>query len=265
MYPYGYLLVDLKPFTPENQRLKCIRKKDQNSESTSHVPIAIKGGHVPVVHHSATGTQTDHIVNNSEQENLQNNSEFISTDIMEKGQACDDCGQLFDTVHDVQRHVKRGWCPENNEPPAKKQKTADDVMETYEDVEDNQGYQHMWHLAQNLGKDKYNKLYDEYIDQGENEDDASELAEERTRPYTEKNFFKRYQSELELYWFPLMRNGTHRSIVDQINNLRQKGVDITTAKRTLKKNRHVFEDLFELDESDEEEESDDDGREDETI
>jgi hypothetical protein len=32
-YPYGHLLVYLKPFTQEDQRLKCIRKNNQNSES----------------------------------------------------------------------------------------------------------------------------------------------------------------------------------------------------------------------------------------
>ena len=28
--------------------------------------------------------------------------------------SCDDCGLVFENVHDLQRHVKR-WCPENRE------------------------------------------------------------------------------------------------------------------------------------------------------
>ena len=45
---------------------------------------------------------------------LQNKQEVdLLTESMPEN-ACDDCGLLFDSAHDVQRHVKRGWCPENN-------------------------------------------------------------------------------------------------------------------------------------------------------
>jgi hypothetical protein len=124
-------------------------------------------------------------------------------------------------------------------------------------VEDNVGYQQLWHLAQSCGKDRFNKLYDQYIDNGENEDDATEMAEERSHPYKEKNFFERYQSLLETYWFPLMTNTTHRGIVEEIKELRIKGVSLTSAvKRVLKKNKSAFESLFETEESDSESEED---------
>ncbi|KAL4225300.1 hypothetical protein ACF0H5_015989 [Mactra antiquata] len=114
-HPYGHLLMDLKPFTPENQRLKCFSQK--HSESTSHVtpPEPIKEEIVPKVNHSTVGLQTDHIEDKSEasennlENKIENNIENNSEEEMEnKGQACDDCGQLFDTVHDVQSHVKCG-------------------------------------------------------------------------------------------------------------------------------------------------------------
>lgn len=282
--PYGYLLVDLKPFTPENDRLKCgIKWKSGNEwtnqiEEPAYISIqdemlesdsgtcprltnqiqepsqsAIKDGIVETGLHSSIGTQILHTVENSE-------------DMADKGQACDDCGLLFDSAHDVQRQVKRGWCPENNEHPTKKQKNGVDAMEIDEEVEDNRGYQQLWHLAQNCGKDKFNKLYDQYIDHGDNEDDAIEMAGNRTRPYKEKNFFERYQTLLESYWFPLRANSTHGAIVEQIENLRGKGVSLKSAvKRTLKKNRTAFEDLFELKDSDEEDSDGDDDSEDETI
>ena len=160
---------------------------------------SIKDQNCSSLGHSSVGVQTNHIGENLEQE----------VTMAEKAQACDDCGLLFDSTHDVQRHVKRGWCPENGDPPAKKTKheESNDVID--EDVEDNEGYLHLWHLAQSYGKDKFNKLYDQYIDKGENEDDATEMAEEYSHPYKEKNFFERYQSLLEMYWFPLMANTTH--------------------------------------------------------
>jgi hypothetical protein len=38
---------------------------------------------------------------------------------------CDDCGQVFATLHDLQRHVIKIRCPEGtiDEPPTKKMKT----------------------------------------------------------------------------------------------------------------------------------------------
>ena len=273
-HPYGYLLVDLKPFTPENQRLRCIEPRSQKADTDHVTQETIKGCSVPGVPHSVVGTQTDNIVDYPEQrpikeslekiycnseakitkEDLFHSSEY-SSDIMEnKGQPCDDCGQLFDTVHDVQRHVKRGWCPESNDdPPAKKQKIKYDAMEKDEEVDDNLGYRHLWQLAQNCGREKFNKLYDQYIDNGESEENAVEMTEDRAQLYKEKNFFEKYQSLLEQYWFPLQSNATHRSIIDQISNSHRKGMDLTTAvKRTLKKNRNLFEDLFDIEDSDEE-------------
>ena len=104
--PYGYLLVDLKAYTPENDRLKCkITWADQHLEterpaySQSDLSVVpIKEGSQPEVSNSSTGFQPVHI---GEKQEI----------MAEKGQACDDCGLLFNTVHDVQRHVKRGWCP----------------------------------------------------------------------------------------------------------------------------------------------------------
>ena len=56
-----------------------------------------------------------------------------------------------------------------------------------------------------------------------------------------------------------MTNATHRSIVEQVNDFHSKGVSLTTAvRRVLKNNKSAFEDLFELEESDDESEEDTD-------
>jgi hypothetical protein len=244
--PYGYLLVDLKPFTSPNARLKYdIDWTDRilTNQKPGHRTESIKDHNTVSTGHLSVGIQT---VNITEEENTMG----------DKTQACDDCGLLFDTAHDVQRHVKRWWCPENNEPPAKKQKIEDESV-IDEGVEDNDGYKHLWNLAESWSQDKFNKIYEQYINNGENEDDANEKAEERTRPYKEKNFFDIYRALLEVYWFPLLTNATHRAIVKQINDFRSKGLSLTSAvKRVLKKNRSVFEDLFETEESDYESEED---------
>ena len=121
--PYGHLFVDLKPFTPEYDRLKRSlkwRKGSMFSELTNQdeVPAQtiIKEAENPDTNHYSVGTQTVNIRKNTA-ENISEN-----TCMSEKINACDDCGILFDTPHDVQRHLKRGQCYENDEPERKKRK-----------------------------------------------------------------------------------------------------------------------------------------------
>ena len=245
-YPYGYLLVDLKPFTAEDDRLKFdfkwkhkhfIRDKTL-PELTNHVQenldTTIKENDTSDIKRSTVGVQAVHI-------------DDLEGTKAEKGQPCDDCGLLFDSAHDVQRHVKSGWCPESREPPAKRPRTekhSDD--EPDEDIEENDGFIHLWEITQKQNKDKFNKLYDQFIDDGHNEEDSYEMATERTRPYKERLFFEKYQRLLEMYWLPLLTNTSHRTIVEQIDKLRQSGVSLPSAvKRVLRKYKHEFQDLFE--------------------
>ncbi|WAR06295.1 LOW QUALITY PROTEIN: hypothetical protein MAR_021664 [Mya arenaria] len=81
------------------------------------------------------------------------------------------------------------------------------------------------------------------------------MAGKHMQPHKEKNFFDRYQTLLETYWFPLMTNSTLREIVQQVNEFRSKGISLTSAvKRVLKKKKIAFEDLFDLEDSEESEE-----------
>ncbi|WAR05103.1 LOW QUALITY PROTEIN: hypothetical protein MAR_020472 [Mya arenaria] len=178
-FPYGYLLVDLKPFTHEDQRLKCdIFLAEQDRKFKPHLTPeeGINVDRTPVPYHSSIGVQTDHIAETSDNENT----------MAEKGQNCDDCGALFDTTHDVQRHVKSGWCPESREPPAKRPRTEEDSEnEPKEDIEENDGFIHIWKIAQKQNKDKFNKVYDQYVNDGHNEEDSYEMASERTQSFKE--------------------------------------------------------------------------------
>jgi hypothetical protein len=47
--------------------------------------------------------------------------------------SCDDCGVLFETVHDLQRHVKR-WCPKRDRESLKRHRENDDEDDTEDDV-----------------------------------------------------------------------------------------------------------------------------------
>ena len=250
-HPYGYLMIDLKPFTPESKRLKCSSAikilTNQNAEPGTET---IKEGQVPTSHHSAVGTQTNHIV---EQDKTPDYFENTSEPIMDNtGQACDDCGQLFDTVHDVQRHVKSGWCPENREQKKRKHEEEND-SEQDETVENNEAYIQLWKRARNSNKEKFEKIYNTYIDDGKESDEAQEMAEERTQPHNEKAFFNDYTILIDNYILPLKNNGIHRQIMNQIDKLISKGYSTTSAvKRTLRKYKNSFQDVFDMEFTDDE-------------
>ncbi|KAL4231840.1 hypothetical protein ACF0H5_009416 [Mactra antiquata] len=161
-YPYRYLFIDLKPFTPEDKRLKCMRQSNQNLDYIGHMTPqeTIKEGVLPDLHHSLTGLQSVHI---EEKENLQDYLENNSEEIMDNGQACDDCGQLFDTVHDVQRHVKNGWCPELMGQKKRKHDKLSDSEQEEDTVEDNEANVQLWKRARASNDQKFEKIYSTFM------------------------------------------------------------------------------------------------------
>ena len=112
----------------------------------------------------------------------------------EKINACDDCGILFDTPHDVQRHVKRGQCYENDEPERKKRKLGDSELDLESDKEpdENEGFINLWQKAQENEDIKLERLKDRYLADGESDEDATDMAEKRIQSYNERRFFQLY-------------------------------------------------------------------------
>ena len=142
--------------------------------------------------------------------------------MMDKGQACDDCELLFVSAHGLQRHLKRGWCQENNEPPAKRMKTQDpdgSDSDHEDNVEENEGFLLLWNRVKPECKGKFDKIYQQYVDEGEDQEDATEMAEDQMKPFEERKFFQKYGSLLEHYWLPLLNNDTHTKIVESIKML----------------------------------------------
>ncbi|WAR15804.1 hypothetical protein MAR_030398 [Mya arenaria] len=196
-YPYGHLLVDLKPFTPENARLKCGSSTKWNAISHVTGEKTINEANLRDTGHLSTSTQTDNIA--EEPEN------------MDKGQACDDCGQLFDTTHDVQRHVKNGWCPEHRE---SKKRPHDDISDSEQEIPVNK---------------------------------ARELADESIQPNDEKFFLDIYESLIDRYILPLGNSDMHKKIMSQIDKMISKGHSTTSAvSKVVKKHKKYFEDLFDV-------------------
>ncbi|KAL4230598.1 hypothetical protein ACF0H5_010975 [Mactra antiquata] len=253
-YPYGYLFIDLKPFTQNDQRLECIRRSNQTLDYSGHMTPqeTTKEGVLPEVNHSAVGVQTGHI---EERENSQDYLGNNSEEIMDKGQACDDCGQLFDTVHDVQRHVKNGWCPELMGQKKRNYEELSDSEQEEDTVEDNEGFVQLWKRARESNDQNFENIYNTFIDNGEESDTAQEMAEERIQTCNEKDFFGKYETLIDKYILPLRNNRLHTKIMAQIDKLISKGYSTTSAvTKVLRKHKNSFQDLFDVEFTDDEEE-----------
>ena len=136
----------------------------------------IKCANYDSVGHYSPEAQTEHIVETNESKQIKKKIFLIKTNsfLLEfkritlqrirktiiilktiyNQSSCDSCGLLFDTPHDVQRHNKRGWCPESNDkPPAKKRKLYEDSdNDLDDDIEENTAFQQLWKMAKALNK-----------------------------------------------------------------------------------------------------------------
>ena len=260
-YPYQYLLVDLKPFTPENDRL--IANPEWTNRNKEHPNGFIKDKNADVSGHCCFGFSSEHIDKEPQENNKE--KEIITAENMnnlqEKTAACDDCGLLFDSVHDVQRHVKSGWCPENSEPPSKKRKVEvdEDSENDDENVDENEGFCTLWKIAKQSTKERYDKVISQLIANGEDEEESREIAVERVQPYVERMFLSKYEILLNDYIFPLENNVLHKKVLAYVKTLLAKGINQTAAiKRTIKKYKKEFQDLFENEVTDDEDSNEED-------
>ena len=136
--------------------------------------------------------------------------------------------------------LKSGWCPESNDkPPTKKRKFAENSdNDLDDDLEENTAFQQLWKMAKALNKKRFNKMIDQMITDGEEKEQARDIAEGRIKPYEERTFFEKYEICLDDYLFPLQISALNKKIVSNVERLISKGLKQTPAiKRSLMKYR----------------------------
>ena len=135
------------------------------------------------------------------------------------------CGVLFDTPHDVQRHIKCGWCPENNDEILTKKSKLDESSdgEQDEDLEENATFNVLWKSAKKSNENRFSKIVDQAVKDGEEKTEATELAEDRVKPYDERASFIRYESLI-----PLQNSALHQTVVTDAKTLISKGLNQTS-------------------------------------
>ena len=211
---YGYLVVDAKPDTPESDRFK-------------HQLFPIKEVENPIASHSIVSEQTDNIKEN-------------------KMVSCDQCGLMFEDLHDLQRHIQN-WCPEN---PAKRAKIEiekapeEPVKATYTTEAELPVFEEIWVDAEKQNNRLWREKFDKYVQDGMPEDKAEEMADERFENSDEDGFFRRYETLLRQSL--KLKNGLiHNKIVDTIDKYEKEGYALKHAiRKAIRDNKEEIMDML---------------------
>ena len=244
--PYGYLLLNLKPTTQDNQRLLSNVFDTEKEDDVISENVTINT------------SETDH----SYQINEDHSAEQTYIDMP----SCDDCGVVLDSMHDLQRHIK-SWCPENetlkrklndtdnNDDDSKKLKWEKyeseiengDDDEGVENADENEGFKQLLSDAIDAVKPKFDESYDKLVKDGMDEDEALQQGNEDVTRLIKRDFNKRYTNYLKLAVY-LQNSDVNETIIERIQSLMDNGITLDTAiKRVLKKSDSYFDDLFDDD------------------
>ena len=111
----------------------------------------------------------------------------------------------------------------------------------HDDLEENTAFQLLWKIAKALNKKRFYKMVDQLTTDGEEKEEAGEIAEGRIKPYEERTFFEKYKICLNDYFFPLQTSAQNEKIDSDVERLISKGLKQTPAiKRSLMKYRGEF-------------------------
>ena len=186
--PYGYLLVDLKQDTGDDARLKTkVIKEGKNCTIKNHLKAGIQQGG-----------------------GVKNKLEYN----MDRSHCpCMDCGSIFASSVDVQKHVKRG-CPENGDSPVKRQC----INDPNEDGPDEFG----WHNIVQRVYDQYNDQYSEKVESYQKNGYSGLRSREKA---TEDLYLKYRKGIVSTYadmlttMHNMQRSMIHREVMEGIQSL----------------------------------------------
>ena len=214
--PYRYLLIDLKQDTADKDRLRT---------------SIIKGGGNSKMIQLTTG---------SEQENCVKKAVEVGYKMDKSHCPCTDCGIIFASSTDLQKHVKRG-CPENNQPPVKR------LCVENTDEPDESG----WHNIVQQVYEKYVEKVDSYENDGYSNLESREKATEDLFWKYRKGIMKQYADILTTL-HNLKKSMIHREIMQDIQRLMdEKNYQFAKAlKLVLQWNSSLFDELIDSEEED---------------
>jgi hypothetical protein len=169
----------------------------------------------------------------------------IMSDSEEDMPCCDDCGQVFATLHDLQKHVKLR-CPEGTiEEPSTKKVKADLVMSDLTDIAKNATFQFLNYKTKDHNKTQWINKFGKHVGKDQmDEARATRKADEKIKPEDKREFFRGYTHLLKLIKC-LHACYVHKHIVYDMMILHCKGYK-KASPNVLLPYIHLFDELFDL-------------------
>ena len=284
--PYGYLLIDLKPTTSEHLRMRRDILSSIKPSKTEHVPHYSndppnKQTHLQPSAKDQFSEQTETSIPFNDASNNQTyikassndqqltSSENTETDLLSEDMpSCDDCGLLFENIHDLQRHVKR-WCPENfslkrkrgdeddeDQPPSKRFLINPEEKEEEQENQEHEVFNYLMKRSKEHNEKQWDQKYDKYIKEGLSRKDARVKTEEKMISKDIKRFSENY-GLIILFILQLQNGPIHSEIMRDVKQFLSDGHnEQASVKMALNKNRHLLEEGWNEDTDSEKEDVD---------
>lgn len=260
--PFGYLYIDLKPTTPEPMRMRTEIFSDMPIKE--HKPGATNQLQIPFEE------ERTHL--NSSVEVKRPTFAIMDSSVGSALSSCDDCGLVFDSPHDLQRHIKR-WCPENEnrkrqlslddheEPPKKKHHIfqSDEYEMDNEDDSPTESteedyFKRMKRRAKVTNEDTWSEKVKKYRKEGLSKREAEKKANKKMEETDFISFLNLYGKTI-LDMLDLKGGQIHEKVMNNVEKFLKKGYENLPAVRmALRKYKHLLEEMMYL--SDDEETND---------
>ena len=280
--PYGSLILDLKQTTQESKRFQTnifepyIRVPEDTTHHLTEDRQGVKTSPEPTVNDSNPEHQGEKMayqkpnlefpqsdplptVNQKYQElrSYPWPSPRRHNELEEKFPSCSECGTLFSTSYDLQRHARKG-CPMEEQSDTDTFDDDNDEDGSDEDHDDgfNSLVNEVWEENHSTFSKKVEQLMKENVQLSEKEarEDVREMMLSKDRAL----LMKKYKTFL-LLSADLNRSKLHRNIKEAVMTLIDKrDIDLKKAvSLVLNKNKEEFDELLEADESTDEDEMED--------
>ncbi|KAK3106066.1 hypothetical protein FSP39_011921 [Pinctada imbricata] len=266
--PFGYLVVDLKQTTQESERLQTDIFRDyirREPLEIHHLSTERQGVHTDfpstteIMEHRylshADTRKPYHLENTPNSPEMYQESPnkmdhmkpWIHRELYESMKkehpSCSDCGIMFGTHYDLQRHIKKG-CPMDEDSI----EDSDENDMQHEESDNEDGFSFLVNEVWDENSAQFNRKVDQLMEDDpdmskkEARDDASELMLNKDRSL----FMKKYKNFIS-NMFRLNASKLHRSIKNEISNLMDdKDYDMEEAvDLVLKRHKQDFGSLFE--------------------
>ena len=199
---FGYLVIDAKPDTPESERFKHRLFPIKEAKDRDDFQYAVS--------------------------NQANNTENMVS--------CDQCGLMFEDIHDLQRHIQN-WCPEV---PTKRAKL--ECVDEKAVVEQPQPvnpltteaelpiFEEMWSDVEKTNNKLWQRKVDKLVQDGMIQEEAEAVADEHFQDADEDSFFDHYTTLLRRSM--RLKDGLiHNKILEAVDSYKKEGYALKHAIR----------------------------------